>query len=1367
MALSLPPPVDASFVKATTNSITLEFALTAASQTAVEKYELQYRPASSSTWTTASSTLKTKRCTKGNLSPGSAYYFRARASSGGERWGPFGNETAQLYTKLPDLPDTVSESLKVPAKVIAAATEAAAEKALKDALEREANEARRLENARREQQIQQDIAKAEENERESEKRCKVIVSASLSHVVSNAEKELERAAVEADKDVRAMVDVELRDEEAAAVDALLKKLKVSEMLEGPSPKVVAQMQQTKNEVRSSLGKKYADALAIEVDKSLMVIESDLDQVLLQGLREAREQATKMQAAERHENEAHDVTAQRHALEAGLLDAVQSARLSFSASAAAAANRCHGKEEEQPKSSSLLDEVAVLNSRYAKVLDKSLGDLHMSVARSLELTEQRLLRRQQASVLEAWMMAEALRSRSDASTLRDAALAQREKFLSLRRNKLQQLQELFSSDSFTEEAKAKLTAEADMARTQAEEAEAEAAALFVRIESSRSPWLEIEDDHADGGQKSAIPKSLLPDVFVLTSTLPESSLQAAMERAVASVHPLQVQLLHQMERTDLVRKAVETVVVEAVHWSKLKQQQKARADLSALSEAKSAEIVAVQNESEKRVAQLIVKEPSEPVIEVKMDSLIKSLLDKVKAYMVHNGVELDVEAGLREVVAGVVKQVEHASMEAQRCAVADARRSWDSLREAERRMEIEKSQKAVQQAIENSMEGRQHMIQQSIDEAVQAAENRLKLAHAEAMCEAIRQTTMDTRAACEAEIKAASQEGFERGKTTTRMQADRATVAKARSDAIELVRQEMGRELDQAKEAAIAAANEVEKLRVQLEQARTGSAQAAAQAAARAVQLQRAATEAAMAEQTRAEVSRLEAKHKMDLELKLAAERARAEKELRCAVEDAREKEKARAVAQAQNAVKLAAEEARRAEALAQQAIMQKELRAAHATFHQRAKEDTRRAVAAALEAHVKQRVKEVESQAVQSIIGKSDSEKKQIEASAALQVQMAIAHAEERHKKQQADAVAKAVREATEHRKVSEERAVQQRVSAAVEMAKRKAEAEFREVLIEREAEVKRQAAKELVEAVQAAKEKTMKEALERIKPQLQKQEAVEAAIRDAEERAREKERHMAAQIQARIEERAADASSQPAAVQAAVRAAVRESEERAEQRLAAVHKMYEKAAAEQQIQIKELLQTTQREAKERHQTLLASAIREVRERAEEEKQVALEQARMVVQSSAVQQAEQLDALLSELAEVRAENLRLTSEMEARTKDLAEIASMSAMYDIGEGNTEVMTQVYSGEHAPTAAHVYTGDQSLLTISNNYNDGPYSPVSSLPYDENLSAVASTVPVNAVEKAVEGRLQHNEFDDDHNQSAATLSAAKPFPLSHHLD
>lgn len=42
------------------------------------------------------------------------------------------------------------------------------------------------------------------------------------------------------------------------------------------------------------------------------------------------------------------------------------------------------------------------------------------------------------------------------------------------------------------------------------------------------------------------------------------------------------------------------------------------------------------------------------------------------------------------------------------------------------------------------------------------------------------------------------------------------------------------------------------------------------------------------------------------------------------------------------------------------------------------------------------------------------------------------------------------------------------------------------------------------------------------------------------------------------------------------MRAGVRECEERAEGRLGRVHEMYEKAAAEQQIQIKELLKMTQ-----------------------------------------------------------------------------------------------------------------------------------------------------------------------------------------------
>eukprot|EP00966_Prymnesium_polylepis_P310610 7176358-Prymnesium_polylepis.1 len=116
MALKLPSAVDVSFIKATNVSVTLELTLVAPGDAAADKYELQYREVADFEWKTASAALKTKRCTKGNLTPGTAYVFRARASGGGERWGPFGDETDTLYTTLPELPEEVSESLKVPSK---------------------------------------------------------------------------------------------------------------------------------------------------------------------------------------------------------------------------------------------------------------------------------------------------------------------------------------------------------------------------------------------------------------------------------------------------------------------------------------------------------------------------------------------------------------------------------------------------------------------------------------------------------------------------------------------------------------------------------------------------------------------------------------------------------------------------------------------------------------------------------------------------------------------------------------------------------------------------------------------------------------------------------------------------------------------------------------------------------------------------------------------------------------------------------------------------------------------------------------------------------------------------------------------------
>ena len=44
-----------------------------------------------------------------------------------------------------------------------------------------------------------------------------------------------------------------------------------------------------------------------------------------------------------------------------------------------------------------------------------------------------------------------------------------------------------------------------------------------------------------------------------------------------------------------------------------------------------------------------------------------------------------EAALRDAMTATVKQVEQASAEAQRVAVSEARRSWDSMREAERKV----------------------------------------------------------------------------------------------------------------------------------------------------------------------------------------------------------------------------------------------------------------------------------------------------------------------------------------------------------------------------------------------------------------------------------------------------------------------------------------------------------------------------------------------------------------------------------------------------------------------------------------------------------------------------------------------------------
>ena len=153
------PPVIITFVRASPNSITLDFSLGAAPKLRsgaqptplqVACYELQWRlvaepgerigPSQDSPWEVASSTLKNSRCTKGGLAAGAAYAFRARCCNTGQFWGALGPETAPLRTLLPELPADCSESLKVPSKVLAAQAEKEAERAQLEAAERTARD---------------------------------------------------------------------------------------------------------------------------------------------------------------------------------------------------------------------------------------------------------------------------------------------------------------------------------------------------------------------------------------------------------------------------------------------------------------------------------------------------------------------------------------------------------------------------------------------------------------------------------------------------------------------------------------------------------------------------------------------------------------------------------------------------------------------------------------------------------------------------------------------------------------------------------------------------------------------------------------------------------------------------------------------------------------------------------------------------------------------------------------------------------------------------------------------------------------------------------------------------------------------------
>ena len=76
-------------------------------------------------------------------------------------------------------------------------------------------------------------------------------------------------------------------------------------------------------MRETFGDRYTAAVDAALDVKLMSLEEKVDKLLLQALREARKQAAETQMGE---GLSLNLTLQRQALEAALLDAVQSARL---------------------------------------------------------------------------------------------------------------------------------------------------------------------------------------------------------------------------------------------------------------------------------------------------------------------------------------------------------------------------------------------------------------------------------------------------------------------------------------------------------------------------------------------------------------------------------------------------------------------------------------------------------------------------------------------------------------------------------------------------------------------------------------------------------------------------------------------------------------------------------------------------------------------------------------------------------------------------------------------------------------------------------------------------------------------------------
>ena len=215
MALHVPEPVDIRFVKASSNSITMDFLIQERSESNVVCYELQWKCESDKAWLSASRTLKSRRCTKSNLMPGTAYVFRVRACDSMEQWGPFGSPTPPIFTKLPGSREECSEPPKLPMTVALKCT------GEPDEQEREVRWSQSMEQHSRDDDAARTLTQEEAELEEIEARSKTIIGEILTETTEMIAHELRIGADQADRECRERIATEAEKEETEAISQLL------------------------------------------------------------------------------------------------------------------------------------------------------------------------------------------------------------------------------------------------------------------------------------------------------------------------------------------------------------------------------------------------------------------------------------------------------------------------------------------------------------------------------------------------------------------------------------------------------------------------------------------------------------------------------------------------------------------------------------------------------------------------------------------------------------------------------------------------------------------------------------------------------------------------------------------------------------------------------------------------------------------------------------------------------------------------------------------------------------------------------------------------------------------------------------------